>query len=145
MPIDILMDQAYNTASHQPPKYQYYITQQQPQSQPQYTHEPQQQPPLVYENTRAYQDIYSTPSTAYVQDNSLYEQQQSQPQIQHDHQYHQQQQQQYYVPESLAEQYMTQLLHQAGIQNSANIIQQSIKVNTETNGFQNLVAIIRLM
>lgn len=125
-----MSNEAYNSVAYKPQKFEYYVTQQQ-QPQPRYVHQSKQPQQLVYENTGVYADIYNTPSTAYVQDNSLFEQQQSHVQVQNQHNQLQQQHQQYYVPASLAEQYMTQLLHQAGIQNTADLVQQAIKVKTK--------------
>ena len=113
---------------------QYYITQQQHPQPGQYVqqqHQPQQQQQqqqLVYDN---YADI------SYVQDNALYDQQQQvqqqqqqeQQQVTQQHLPHSQQQQQYYVPAALAEQLMTQILQEAGIQSSAGVsVQQQVKV-----------------
>lgn len=104
--------------AYQPQRYQYqYVTEQQQQPQ-QYTHQQQQQQILLDNVPNSHQaDTYNEPPTAYEQDNFLYEQQQQQQQYQQ-----QPKQQQYYIQQAVDEQLMSQLLHQASLQNSIDTV-----------------------
>lgn len=79
----------------------------------------QQQQFAYVETEQDYPDVYNTPGTAYVQDNSIYEHQQ--PQQQQHYQPH-------YMPTALSDQYMLQILHQTGSQGPTEVISHHVKV-----------------
>lgn len=92
----------------QAPLYMY--RQQHHQHAHQHQNYPQQNQQFVYENpSNRHADIYNAPSPPYIQDNSLYDQQQPQ-----------QYRMQYYISAALIEQIMAQLLQQAGLHSTAD-------------------------